>query len=71
MNTNILDGLTRGLLDCGYLDLEFLANIIYEQSLDFKNILESIEMNFGKDYKYDFNSIIILPQGNQTIFSKV
>jgi len=43
MNKNILNELTTGLLDGGYLDLEFLIDIIEEYKLSVDDILDSHE----------------------------
>ncbi len=58
MDMKILLGLVRGLT-CGWcLDTGFLVNILEYHNLDIEEILESIEMNFGKEYKCDFNYIM-------------
>jgi len=54
----ILLELIRGLTGGWYLDTGFLVNIIESHDLDIEEIIESIEMNFWKEYKCDFNYII-------------
>lgn len=46
MNKNILNDLTTGLFDGGYLDLEFLVNTIEEHKLKVDDILDSHEELF-------------------------
>ena len=46
MNKNILNDLTNGLLDGGYMDLEFLVNTIEEHKLKVDDILDSHEELF-------------------------
>jgi hypothetical protein len=46
MNNNILNELTTGLLDGGYLDLEFLVNTIEEHKLKVDDILDNHEELF-------------------------
>jgi len=58
MNKNILNGFVRSLTGAGYLDVKFLIEIIEAQNLDIEDIVESVEMNFWKEYRCDFNYIM-------------
>ena len=58
MNENILSDITRNLTGGWYLDLRFLVNLIDEHSLDFDDIMESLEGNYWEDVKFKFNTII-------------
>ena len=58
MNENILSDITRNLTGGWYLDLRFLVNLIDEYSLDFDDIMESLEGNYWEDVKFKFNTII-------------
>lgn len=58
MNTNILSDISRNLLGAWYLDLEFLVDLLEEYKIDFDDIMDSIECNYGKDYVAEFNTIV-------------
>lgn len=58
MNTNILNELSRCLLNAWYLDLEFLIDTIDKYSLNIDDIVDNIEMNFWKEFKSDINHLI-------------
>ena len=50
MNENILNSITRNLLEAWYLDLEYLVNLLEKYKLDFDDIYENVEMNFWKEF---------------------
>ena len=58
MDTNILNSFLRALTGAWYLDIQFLANTVLEHELDIEDIIESVEMNFWKEFKCDFNYIV-------------
>ena len=58
MDTNILNGFLRALTGAWYLDIQFLANTVLEHELDIEDVIESVEMNFWKEFKCDFNYIV-------------
>ena len=58
MNENVLTCITQNLIGAWYLDLKFLVNLLDEHKIDFDNVMDSIEDNFWKDIKLEFNTIV-------------
>lgn len=58
MKTNILSNISRNLLGAWYLDLEFLVDLLEEYKIDFDDIMDSVQCNYGKDYVVEFNVIV-------------
>ena len=58
MNKNILNDLTTGLLDGGYLDLEFLIDTIEEYKLSVDDIIDNHEELFWEIKVVQINYLI-------------
>ena len=58
MNENILTGVASNILGAWYLDLKFLVDLLEEYSLDFYEVLDSVDCNYWKDMKLDINMLI-------------
>ena len=50
MNENVLSDITRNILEAWYLDLKYLVELVDENSLDFDDIYENVEMSFWKEF---------------------
>ena len=58
MNSNVLNAISCRMLGAWYLDVNYLVNLLDRFHLDFYEVMDEVDMNFGADGKVEFNTII-------------
>ena len=58
MSNTVLNAISCKMLGAWYLDVDYLVELLDRFHLDFYEVMDEVEMNFGADCKVEFNTII-------------